>query len=334
MLETKTQTNLQSITTKRRPRFQRDPEELNKPFKLTRQDLETFQHLANTRVLSSEQLASLLIKSRAQSKTEIQHIIRRLRRLYDRGYLDRPGQQLYHQIILGRSAGGLPLIYALGKRAAEVLAAVSGDEAIQSLNRQKNNRECKAMFLDHSLMVANVYTTCNLFLAKTPNLKFGSWQEGDELRDAYYLDSEGNLVTQPHESDLKAGKLSRYSVNPDAHFSLSRTDTPASLHFFLEADRSTEDLARFQDKAKKYLAWKHLKLHTKKFSIQNFVVLTVTLSERRMENLRLAVQEVTPPEEFSLFRFTCEEYYQKDPHSFRQKIWLCPHSDARLSIFQ
>lgn len=319
---------------KRRVRFERDKREFTQDFQLTPRDLEILLHVYRARLLTSDQIRALLSDPNHPSISAGQHIVRRLRRLYDRGLLDRPQSQQYFSQNLGSFTGGSSFVYALGRDGARVLADELGEPELARLNWGKKNREATPLFVAHELMISGVYTAVQLFLRSTPNLSFGVWQQGEAIHDAFYRDRDGNHMSKPSEHDLKAHHVDRVAIAPDALFSLRRRDSDSQLSFLLEADRSSETLKVFQEKVRRYLLWMRFGLHTKRFNLKHLVVLTVTRTEERMENLSRAVATVVSHDTADLFRFTCEKLYDKDPVNFRRKIWHLPHSQNRVSIFQ
>lgn len=112
--------------------------------------------------------------------------------------------------------------------------------------------------------------------------------------------STTQLVDWKNEPDIRDGvNNGRESlpVWPDAFFSLRDTQRPEgrnTVHYFLEADRSTGRHRRFQTKLKAYVAYHDQHGHTKKHGIKSFRVLTVCLTDARARNLRDTAEKVLP----------------------------------------
>ena len=101
-----------------------------------------------------------------------------------------------------------------------------------------------------------------------------TWREGRELSDYVSIVNHSGIQKLP--------------IRPDAFFTLEDSRRPEGsnrAHFFLEADRSTATQTRFKEKISAYWHYLEQGLHTRKFGIKNFRVLTVTLTDPRAKNL-------------------------------------------------
>ena len=107
---------------------------------LTERDESAVRLVARLRLASADQLAEHVGGSDA-------HFRRRLRKLYDHGYLDRPDGQVTNAFALGVT------IYALGQRAAEWLTEKEGFP-IGHLDWQRKNAELGSTQLAHTLGTA------------------------------------------------------------------------------------------------------------------------------------------------------------------------------------
>jgi hypothetical protein len=187
----------------------------------------------------------------------------------------------------------LPLqkhIYGLGAKALPVLVE-QGTASVELVAQRLRSHELKEFFLKHELMVADIHTM--LAAAATDMTKLVAWKEGIDLYDRVDIpDRRFFPRTLP--------------VRPDALFTLADATRPADhspLNFFLEADRSTTTHARFEEKLIAY--WNYLKqgLHTNKFGIRSFRVLTVALTPERAGNLCALAAEALPPAAHRYFLF-------------------------------
>src|SRR6202521_6207512 len=124
----------------RRPRFERAPVA---GMVLTHRDLEILRAVQRHRLLRSTHLIALLDGSR-------QTTLRRLQLLFHHGYLDRPAAQLDWY-----AAGSEPMVYALGNRAAAILADGGGVHN-SAVRWDTKNRDLSRHFLRHTLAVAEV----------------------------------------------------------------------------------------------------------------------------------------------------------------------------------
>jgi hypothetical protein len=321
-----------------RKRFDRCSQERMVPFLLTDRDLEIFRHLYRARLLSVDQLYTLLTHEQLRNErpgTTGQGIRRRLKRLFDRGYLDRPPNQNLQRFETDsfQYAGSRPLVYALGRRGAQELATVEGDQTIASVRWAKLNQEIKAPQIDHSLMISQCYVSLLEGLMSAPNRQLKHWLQGQSLCDFFYLDEDGILVAKPDRERIQRERFSRHYVCPDAFFSIWGTDTRQYMNFFLEADRGTMSLERFLEKIRNYVLWKQHRLNVNRFGIEKFVVLTVTESAIRLQNILSAVRKLDSvrSDDFT-FRFTCQREYLENPVRFRERIWQVPAVEKSLNL--
>ena len=263
-------------------------------FRITETDEKILRNLADYRFLGTNHIQAL------HSEVPETTLKTRLKFLYQSGFLDRPiGQSLYQK-------SQTCIIYSLGGKGAEFLFA--DDRA--SINRAKRNREIKPQFLEHELMISNFRVVLALALKQKRGVKLARWQQGKGLGQKVY--SDGN----------------EYSVFPDAFFTIE--DKKDYLHYFLEADRSTMKTKEVLDKMRGYWQWWKQEGHQYKFSISVFRVLTITISEKRKENLRLITKQANDNRKggSEMFLFACEKDYSLEkPESVLKPIWQSPKDD-------
>src|SRR3954468_1183811 len=121
----------------RRPRFERSP---IRPVVLTPRDLLILRAVHRHRLLRSTQLVALTGGSP-------QMTLRRLQLLFHHGYLDRPPMQLDWY-----ARGSEAMVYALGKRGAELLEARGGFRR-GGIRWEAKQRNVSRVFLHHTLAV-------------------------------------------------------------------------------------------------------------------------------------------------------------------------------------
>jgi len=165
-------------------------------------------------------------------------IYTRLQKLFHHGYLDRLGEN-----------PNTPLIYALGRRGAEVL----------EVSRRK---EVGARYLAHQLMIGDFRIAVTL-AARAKGIIL-TWRT---IPQALPVRPDGFFSL--HFPDHPEGRN--------------------RAHFCLEADRSTMTRERFVDKLRAYHAWQAAGGHTRSLGIRTFRVLSVTKSEERLRSLVAAV---------------------------------------------
>lgn len=285
--------------------FKRTNKKPNQRLRLQPRDIEIFKNLAEYRFLDSQQILALHpLKSGGVRYHQL-----RLQYLFHHSYIDRPPSQLSYYRVRNH------MIYALGKKGAEIIYA--GDPYLRGrIDWQQKNHEVKFPFLAHALMIADFRVALTKAVKQSPNMELAQWQQGKELRDTV---------------SLKGRKL---MVVPDAFFTVKQQDK--TYNFFLEADRSTMTLERIRQKIAAYWHWKEEGRHEKKFNIQRFRVLTITISEERKENIRkIAKQGIGRPGGYPLFLFACEKNYDfKEPESILKPIWQSPADESRQWMFK
>ena len=248
--------------------------------KLTARDIEILKLVYRNRFLSSEYIIALLGHNRKS-------ILRRLYLLFHAGYLDRPKAQIV------ACENNSAMVYALGNRGAEVLAGEYGDAAIAKVNWTEKNKNSKGMFLEHTLMVAEILTVIQLACRKVRGLEYISAEEiiGNRLMPP--SDPANPLSWKVEKNEKNRFAL---SVIPDGAFGLRITDENTgrqqAYYYFLEADRATMPVFRHSlmrssiyKKLVGYTASREGKLFSQNFGFKKVFVLTVTLSDERIQNM-------------------------------------------------
>jgi Replication-relaxation len=267
----------------RRPRFERAKVA---GIKLTPRDLLILRAVERHRLLRSTHLVALSDGSR-------QTTLRRLQLLFHHGYLNRPAAQLdwYAQ-------GSEPMVYALGRQGAAVLAA-EGELGRGALQWDKNHNVSR-QFLRHTLAVAEVMVAFEVACRDTEGVEFIRPEKilaaGPEATRRLRLPFRWQVEVSERD------KLHRLGVEPDRVFGLSFTgelEQRRRAYFFLEADRGTMPVVRqgldqtsFRRKLLGYRETWRQGLHRRHLGIPNFRVLTVTTSEERMRHMVAACRRL------------------------------------------
>lgn len=296
-------------------------------------DLEILEHLYHTRLMSAEQICAL-VKTPGTGEKSVR---RRLRKLYDAGLVDRLVHQVRHRFDpdTGRYHGTASLVYALGTAGARRVAERVQDARVGRLRWEKKNQAFKHPQIEHALMVAQFYATLRLAIRESQGVELHFWREGDDLRDEFHVDAQGQLV----ERRRPDGNDARHFVAPDAYFGLRvpgrEPGTRAGLYFMLEADRSTMNPARFLLKLKNYWRWNRTGRHTRRFNISYFLVLTITPTPGRRDTLRALAREADDWKKGSpIFRFACaQDYSFAKPRRLFGQIWTTPAGDIPTDLF-
>jgi hypothetical protein len=272
-------------------------------------DLELVEIVAQHRVISSEDLA-LLGAGSAQA------ILRRLQKLFHHGYLDRPRSQ--------RQRGNGPMIYALGQKGAELLAARTGARA--SGDWSEKNRQLGAAYLEHSLMVSRFQAALRFAIQASRAVVLERWISDGLVRDSVTVEREASVERIP--------------VAPDAFFTLRLLNEPDGhnrVHVFLEADRGTMTLKRFSVKMFGYWHYWRSGIQEERFGIKNFLVITATRTSERAANLCSLAGALDAPQHRGLrmFLFGSEQSYTDEhPQRILDAMWRTPTDDNKHSLLE
>lgn len=208
-------------------------------------------------------------------------------------------------------------IYGLGRLALPVLVeeGIADDEL---LHQRSRIHELKELFLKHEMMIVDLHVTLSLATRGNP-LRLVDWREGKELHD--------RVTVQDHNAHKSI------PVRPDAFFTLedSRREPGGNrAHYFLEADRSSENHRQFKDKIRGYFHYIEQGLHNRKFGIKHFRVLTVATTDARATNLAAMTQELLPERGRKYFFFSSLKTFSiESPAPILDSVHLSPRDIER-----
>jgi len=266
-------------------------------FQLATGDIEILRFLYDYRFLHIGHLIALTGRRH-------QMIHRRLLKLVDRRFIARITPPAHKHI------------YTLGRAAGSVLVE-HGIAPLELIDARLRHHELKELFLKHTLMIVDLHVglaraTCD------SHARLVLWKQGQDLYDRVTFKEAGRNVRLP--------------VRPDAFFTLedvTRDPGKNRLHFMLEADRSTTTHERFLKKIKAYWQYFIQELHTKKYSIKSFRVVTVALTKERALNLREAAEHILPQAARKYYLFAAIHEFLNSPLG---DIWSTPHDAQRCSF--
>jgi hypothetical protein len=197
-----------------------------------------------------------------------------------------------------------------GARALERHRATGGPEP-EPVRWKKEYSRRTEWFLEHHLMVSNFRCVLELALRETPDTELVTWKQGKEIWFRVMIPGERRRVLR---------------VAPDAYFALRQGNQ--LRHFFLEADRSTEEHRRLVDKFVGY--WWYLQ--DPRFTAApggpaRVNTLFVTTGADRMENMIETLRQMRKPNRAEhggkgCFRFCVErDVTLEDPGRVAGHLW-------------
>jgi hypothetical protein len=292
------------MTRKYTPKFKRTP--TKSEVKPTKRDIEIIFNIFKHRFLNSNQIIKLL---NPKNKLPIQN---RLNRLYHHGYLNRISEQdnLFK--------GSKPLIYAVDNKGANFIIQKG---RIPKTNKKidwsdKNRRIKSQIFLKHTLLIADIMIAFETACKRYPNVKLIEQNEiisnapsHTRAKDKPYRWN----VEYDFENEREATIL-KLAVEPDKIFGLRFTDKPenqSKVFFFLEADRGIMPIKRkslkhqtsFYKKMIAYFETHKEKVYKNLFNINNFRVLTITTSQKRIDEMIKQNKNITNNTRLGIFLF-------------------------------
>ena len=264
-----------------------------------------------------EALGKLIARKKATAKGPPQRtkreIQRRLQYLFHAGFLQR------HKL-----SDGEPIAYALGNLGAEELALHYGFDR-QEIDWTTKNRESHERYIRHALMVTRFRHALVLALRNSGEASLEEWTPGGGFQaEVTYLDAVRT------REGIRTQEVTRV-VKPDGFFVVESEGK--SIHYFLEADRSTMSNNRYLSKLKSYYAFYATYVKTKKITRMNRMrVLTLTVSEERKTSLRKTAQAVSDDAK-GLFWFICQKSYLDNPLQLFEHTWQTLEDDTFRSIY-
>ena len=261
--------------------------------KLSDLDAQMLAIISDFRFATTKQL-SLMLSANSQTVVPVIH------GLWERKLIEK----LELPVFVGEETP--PSIYILGSLGKKALVEHAGiDPATITRVSAKRNY----LFLLHHTLRRNdfraaLYAACY----QTEQLKFLFWKQDKEVADS---------ITIPD----RRGSIVRIPLVPDGFFGIEGDQ--GIMHAFVEIDRGTIGLKRFLLKQKGYFHWWLHKKHLDKYGIKNFRILTITTTEKRMQNLMRVTLRVKDSRQGSgLFWFTTFDRINLDnPESILKPIW-------------
>ena len=280
--------------------------------RLTERDKQIVLTIYRYRLLSAVQVEALLFSSsRPRGKRTVCQ--RRLQLLYQHQYLDRLKD---HRII---GEGRSPLVYALDKRGGDLVANELGVDR-SGLARKPSLARAGHLFLKHTLAINSVRLIMTS-LPQTRPLVVEEWLDEADLKAA------GMREKLPyHHKGMR-----KNTHFPDGYFCLQLIKEGQKAHFFLEVDMGTMTNKRWQGKVRSYLHFRKVGLAQEHYGTGNFRVLTVTTTERRLQNLKAATERVRGDDHFWFTTADRLDIWQ--PESALADCWAVATTEDIRSLF-
>lgn len=275
------------------------------PLVMTARDYEIIELVAAHRFIASDDI-QLLVSGSDQT------ILRRLQKLFHHGYLDRPRIQ--------RIQGNQPFVYALGQRGADLIATRTGRRILG--NWSEKNRQVRAMYLDHGLMISRFQTALRYACDQNGTVRLECWLGDGVISDSVAVEQEDGSERIP--------------IRPDAFFILNVLGgpQPGRVHCLVEADRGTMTVPRFVTKLRGYFHFWRSGQAEERLGVKNFLVATITTSPERAANLAKAASSVNE-RGLRMFLFASEsEYLPAQSMRVLNAIWKTPSDPALHGLME
>lgn len=291
---------------------------------LTPRDLVILEVVADYRAATAQQIVSV-VQHRMPSQrldngesvtTSPQRTTRRLRVLYDSGYLARPKAQDY---LLHRSLIRSP-IHTLDRRGGEYLLTQGYEERTV---KSGMNPLHSAQFMLHELGVAEFHRAIELGLAP------------HGVRIAFWRNAHRDWIAHPKDANGQ-----QLVTNPDSYFCLEHASSNRRLYFFLEYDRGNKGLKRMRETYRAYCLLHSTGLYRDKpyeMAMKGYRVITATefknpvsgnARKDRLQSLRDQADEAAPDNLKGMFLFIREGVYLDDIMAVAQPVFQTIKGDA------
>ncbi len=199
------------------------------------------------------------------------------------------------QFFIGSIAHGRKAIYTLSPKGSDVVNAKLG-----GIHRASGRLVVGDVFVEHQTGINEIYLSFKHRPLPGSNIQLRRWIP----------------FRHPISEAIK--------LTPDAYIELETSGTMRAL--FLEVDRGTEALKVWQQKTAYYLQLAVSGEFAQRFRQQQFRVLVVASSDKRLMNIRATVAKSTD----KIFWFTTFQIINRD--GLWSPIWLRPAGDQRYSL--
>lgn len=262
--------------------------------RLTLRDLEILQAIGTARYMTAPQIEALFWRDANGATYGKRKACQRRLRMFTHHQLVRRIEQP-----VKRAEGTKPYIYALGQVGAEILMQEVGmDPAVADW--KPRSREENYPFLQHLLDTTELRIRLTL-ACEAHKVTLVSWTDEREIKSQEAYDSVS--LAGP------MGGTQKVAVIPDASFVIRMGDKQA--RYVLENDRGTVTIAPslwnrrgWTQKIKAYMEYYQSGLYEKRYHTASMLVLTVTTSQARLEQMMRATEEAGGDSRFLFTTFT------------------------------
>ena len=293
---------------KQRDRFTRDATRSSCPH-IGARDIEIFRRLYERRFLRTPHIVRLL-----GAEHSPQGVTRRLARLFDHGYVDRPRAKKREHL----NGSNRPMVHALGDRGAQELYR-RGLIRKNAGRWAEKNRAVGEAFIDHELLTADVLTAIEEGCRRNGTMRFIPPDE---------IFARAPWETQEKQKPLQLGAAVEYRgktvsqrTMPDGMFGIEFLEDGDEAFFFLEADRGTMPQHRSDTlqsfifkKFLLYYGWWQEQGHERELGIEKFRVLFVADTPQRSQNMLVASQPIREDGGWRGFLFADKETLLTHPN--------------------
>jgi Replication-relaxation len=250
---------------------------------LTERDQEILRQVYAYRLMTREQIERLLFQpeNRQEHLTKTSKVRKRLKLLYQHGYLERIAAPI------AAGAWAWRPVYRLGRKGAALVASERGiapDELPywgKGDDRDHRTSRPSFLFLDHTLAINDVRISI-VQAASACGYRIEKWLDEAQLKSAE--------MKEHVEVKGEQGRSTRVPVIPDAYFVLHLGDR--RTHLFLELDRATMTNGRWKTRVLAYLAYLSSGRHRERYGMHSLPrVLVVTTGEQRLLHLKKATAQ-------------------------------------------
>lgn len=228
---------------------------------LQERDRQLITTLHRYRFLTREQIERLFFHTTARAN-------HRLKQLFHTGYLSR--------VFIPSAVGSFQGVYSLAEGGAKEAAIILGIDKAE-IKWQKNNK-VKPLFLEHALAISEFRLALEAAARLHSDHQLLLWFSEEECKDTFN-------IWDPR----KQQRLTK-TLNPDA-YGQYRFDQ-SFFSFFLETDRGTMSNGRVKDKILRYRQYQESGAYESHYGLQFFRVLIVTLTEKRLKNLKKIAEKI------------------------------------------